>query len=150
MKSSLLVGVALVGGLVSCNQAPEVEEVIAPEPVAEFDYDGELLMQNNCLTCHGNGDSHETILAPPMRGVKMHYLEDGMSEEEFVTAIVDWVKDPKEENTRMPGAVKRFNVMPKQNFNEDEVRAIASYMYNNDMPKPNWFDKHMEEEHGEE
>lgn len=145
MKKHIGSGLLVLGILSACNNSAPVEETEAIQ-VVETELDGELLMKNNCLTCHGNGDSHETILAPPMRGVKMHYLEKDMSEDAFVTAVVNWVTDPKEKNTKMPGAVNRFKVMPKQNFDPEEVKAIARYMYNNDMPRPDWFDKHVEEE----
>lgn len=111
--------------------------------------DGETLMKTNCLTCHGNGSSHDDILAPPMMGVKNHYFEEGMTETDFVSSIVEWTKNPTKENSKMPGAVKRFNVMPKQDFDVKEVEAIAKYMYNNEMEKPQWFDQHMKENHSE-
>jgi len=111
--------------------------------------DGETLMKTNCLTCHGNGTSHSDILAPPMMGVKNHYIEDGMSESDFVASIVSWTKNPTKEDSKMPGAIERFNVMPKQNFDVEEVESIAKYIYNNEMEKPQWFDQHMKEEHSE-
>ena len=111
--------------------------------------DGKVLMETNCLVCHGNGTSHDDILAPPMKGVKNHYLSEGMTEKEFVTEIQNWVANPTKENSQMPGAVNRFGVMPKQEFSPDEVAAIATYMFNNEMPKPVWFDQHMKDQHGE-
>lgn len=110
---------------------------------------GEALMKTNCLTCHGNGSSHDDILAPPMMGIKNHYLEEGMSEVDFVKSIVDWTLNPNEEDSKMSGAVERFKVMPKQDFDIKEVEAIAKFMYNNEMEKPQWFDQHMKEEHSE-
>ncbi len=139
MKKHIGLGLFALGVLSACNNSTPVEEPEATQ-IVETELDGELLMKNNCLTCHGNGDSHETILAPPMRGVKMHYLEDDMTEAEFVSSVVNWVKNPNEENSKMPGAIKRFKVMPKQNFNEEEVKAIAAYMYRNNLPKPEWLD----------
>lgn len=116
---------------------------------AEINLDGKTLMENNCLICHGNGSSHDDIIAPPMMGVKNHYYEEGMSEDVFVKSIVDWTLNPTESNSKMPGAIKRFNVMPKQDFNTDEVTAIAKYMFNNEMEKPQWFDQHMKEKHSD-
>ncbi len=155
MKKLRLIGLVSTGlFLVACSNsnAPEtMDEVeVVQEELAAKDLDGKTLMETKCTICHGNGSSHDDILAPPMRGVKNHYLEDGMTEDEFVSDIVNWVNNPTEENSKMPGAVKRFKVMPKQEFDQAEVEAIAKYIYNNDMPKPNWFDKHMQEEHGEE
>jgi hypothetical protein len=70
-----------------------------------------------------------------------------MSEAEFVEAISNWVNEPNENNSKMLGAIKRFKVMPKLDYNPDEIKAIATYIFNNDMPKPVWFDNHMKEDH---
>jgi cytochrome c2 len=115
----------------------------------EHPLDGKTLLQDKCLVCHGNGTSHDDIIAPPMKGVKNHYLTEGMTEREFVEDIKNWINNPTEENSKMPGAINKFGVMPKQEFNPDEVEAIATYVFNNEMTKPTWFDQHMNEKHGE-
>lgn len=131
---------------VSCgDQDNDTTEKIVEDNVVKLD--GKALMETNCLICHGNGTSHDDILAPPMKGVKRHYLEDLMTEQEFVDAIANWVAEPKEENSNMLGAIERFKIMPKLGYKREEVEAIASYVFNNDMPKPVWFDKHVEEQH---
>ena len=133
---------------ISCSEQENKEvEVGVNDKIVQLN--GKELMKTNCLTCHGNGTSHDDILAPPMKGVKNHYIEEGMTEQEFVDAIANWVTEPKEENSKMLGAIERFKLMPKLSYNSDEVKAIAMYIYNNDMPKPIWFDKHVSEEHSE-
>ena len=42
----------------------------------------------------------------------------------------------------MFGAVNRFGVMPKVSFPSDSIKLIAEYLYENDIEKPLWFDKH--------
>jgi len=131
---------------VSCsNQDNEITEKVIDNNVVQLD--GEALMETNCLICHGNGTSHDDILAPPMKGVKNHYMEDGMTEQAFIDAITNWLAEPKEENSRMLGAIERFKIMPKLGYKTEEVKAIAAYIFNNNMPKPVWFDKHVAEEH---
>ena len=73
------------------------------------------------------------MLAPPMHRVKDHYWDDETSEKEFVSAIVDWCENPTEETSLMPGARRKFGLMPKQKFDPKEVRAIATYMFHNDL-----------------
>lgn len=148
MKLTKIASVFSIGLLLaSCSNSTTSE---TKQDLQTNELDGEMLMEKNCLTCHGNGTSHDNILAPPMKGVKNHYLTDDMTENEFIDLIVNWVSNPTEENAKMPGAVNRFGVMPKQDFNQDEVKAIATYIFNNDMPKPQWFDQHMKDQHGEQ
>ena len=96
------------------------------------------LVKNNCLICHGAGDSHESMIAPPMHAVKNHYWKEGMSKESFVEDIVKWVKNPHEDNVHMYGAVQKFNIMPKIVVEEIHLNAIAGYIYDNDIARPNW------------
>jgi hypothetical protein len=45
----------------------------------------------------------------------------------------------------MFGAVRRFGVMVKQPFSEDDIKLIADYMFDNNLEKPEWFDDHEKE-----
>ena len=89
-------------------------------------------MEKNCFVCH-NTQGTDNMLAPPMSRVKDHYWDEETSKEEFVNDIVNWVDNPVEDNVQMPGAVRKFGLMPKQAFNKEEVKAIASYLYDNEM-----------------
>lgn len=90
--------------------------------------EGKLLMEKHCNSCH-NTQNSDVMLAPPMFRVRDHYLTDGVSKKAFTEAIVAWVNNPTEENAKMPGALRKFGLMPKQSFEESEVRAIAEYLY---------------------
>ncbi|MBK8369280.1 MAG: cytochrome c family protein, partial [Bacteroidetes bacterium] len=60
---------------------------------------------------------------------------------EFVNAIWKFVQNPSEELSIMPGAVRNFSLMPKQNFKEEEVKIIASYLFDNDVSSDSWYNK---------
>lgn len=111
--------------LFSCSN-----EVPSAEPVAELD--GQKLMEKNCNSCHNSSDG-EKRQAPPMSHVKDHYITDSMTKKEFTDAIVAWVENPNEEDSQMPGARRKFGLMPKQEFNHDELVAIAQFMYDHDL-----------------
>ena len=104
------------------------------------------LMTNLCYTCHNPETAHDQRIAPPMIAIKMHYLKDADSEKDFVNAIWNFVEKPNENKVKMKGAVKRFGLMPYQPYDEDDIRAIASYMYNYELDKPTWFDNHLKDE----
>jgi hypothetical protein len=97
---------------------------------------GERLLKAYCYACHGPEARGDDRLAPPMFAIKMHYQDEGVDKEEFVQLIVDWAKEPSAEKSRMPGALKRFGVMPYQPFPEDSLKIIAAYIYDNEMVHP--------------
>jgi mono/diheme cytochrome c family protein len=108
--------------------------------------EGLSLMEKNCYSCHSPDASLENRLAPPMVAVKMHYKKPETSKADFVNSLVSFVKNPEEVKTKMPGAVKRFGVMPKVLISDEKLQKIAIYLYENDPPKPEWFDDHHKKE----
>ncbi len=107
---------------------------------------GFQLLETNCFSCHSPNATMDNRIAPPMFGVKTHYVGDGVSREKFVADIVAYINNPTEENSKMPGAVKRFGLMPKMSFSEEQITAIANYLYVTELEKPGWFDAHYEAE----
>ena len=131
----------------SCNQTAKQPE-LADNYSQEKDK-GYLLMKNYCYACHNPyAVSHDSILAPPFRAVKMRYSMAHNTKEEFVNAIVNWAQDPNENKALMYGAVQRFKVMPKLPLPTSDLKAIATYMYENDVEQPEWMEEHMAEMQG--
>jgi hypothetical protein len=47
------------------------------------------------------------------------------------------VQNPNEEASKMPEAVKKYGLMPKMSFTENQIKAIATYLYQfNDFTEP--------------
>lgn len=110
--------------------------------------DGYNLLKTKCYACHNpNAASHDQIIAPPMAAVKMRYQIKFKTKDSFVDAIADWATNPEEDRARMRGAVMRFKVMPKQGFEENDIRKIAAFMYENELEQPEWFASHEKEMH---
>jgi len=107
-----------------------------------------ILLKNNCYACHSvTAKSHDEIIAPPMVAIKRRFMKSYPTKSAFIEAMTNWVLDPTEETALMRGAVKQFNVMPKQPFNEGDIHKIAGYIYENELEKPTWFEEHFNEEH---
>lgn len=104
------------------------------------------LMTNLCYTCHNPETSHEELIAPPMIAIKMNYLRDVNTEKEFADALWSFVEKPSQDKVKMKGAEKRFGLMPYQAYDKDDIKAIASYMYQYELEKPEWFDDHLREQ----
>jgi hypothetical protein len=66
------------------------------------------LMAQQCFSCH-NADmtgGSQSRLGPPMFMVRRHYYKEGFSKVDFIHSIVSFVKNPREEKSRMKGAIK--------------------------------------------
>ena len=105
---------------------------------------GFQLLQSNCFNCHNPEAELDDRVAPPMFAVKSHYAD--LSEEDFKKAMVDFLKAPAVEATRMPGAVKRFGLMPIMGFDDAEIEAVATYLYHTKLEAPDWYAQHFEAE----
>ncbi len=147
MKSNLLIIIALV--FLSCNKQknePTNNEVGSTSKVE--DIEALALFQQKCYACHSvSTKSPDEIIAPPMVAVKRRYMKEYDSKEDFVKAIVAYANDPKPENALMIGAVDKFKAMPKQEFKEDDLTKIASYIYDNEIETPEWFEDHFQQKH---
>jgi len=107
----------------------------------ELDTKALTLLQNNCFVCHNPDLEIDNRVAPPMFKIRNHYFTDSISKEEFVSNIFQFVSNPTEEKSIMPGAVRNFGLMPKQNFKEEDIKTIAAYIYENDVESDAWYAK---------
>ncbi len=103
--------------------------------------DGESLINSKCMVCHAIKDSQKAMMAPPFAHIKKKYSKVYPTEEAFIKAITDFTIKPTKEKALMFGALKQFNVMPNLNYKEDEVKQIATYIYNSNFPEPEWCGK---------
>lgn len=147
MKS--LVSLTLLIGMTSCGGSSKNEylalsstneiEVVYQDPQAK------LLLEKHCNVCHSpTAPQGEGRIAPPMVAVKMHYIEKYPKKDDFVKAMIDFVNRPSEEASLMPGAVRKFGLMPYQQFPNGSITEIASYLYDYTIESPIWFPSHWE------
>lgn len=108
---------------------------------------GSELFDKLCAICHVK--EGKPVNAPPVFGMVNHVRRAYPNREEFVQRIVNWVNEPKEEDALMRGAIRKFGLMPKLGYSENDVRLIAEYLYDGKTEFPEWYIKHYEEEHGE-
>ncbi|MFD2517588.1 hypothetical protein [Salinimicrobium flavum] len=97
---------------------------------------GYELMTQKCFICHlakPDPSKKAQMIAPPMVQVQEHYKPTYPDKEEFINAMVSFIQDPSLETTLMPGAVKKFNLMPKLLYEDNELRLIAETLYEHDF-----------------
>lgn len=145
----LIIGVLM---FVSCGQnKKDIVQLSKTVPDHSFsqESDAYALLNTQCYICHSiSAVSHDALIAPPMVAVKKRYLRIYNTKEEFVNAFAKWALDPNEDDAIMRGAVSQFNVMPKQIFKEEDIRKIATYIFENELERPKWFEEHEKEMHG--
>lgn len=134
--------------ILGCKESKTPELIAVKNQSSSESHPGKKLMETNCYVCHNPTTDHDSRIGPPMIAIKNHYLTEGMTKEEFVSSIQNWIENPTEDNSKMPGAVRRFGLMPKQIFPKETIQQISEYMYENDIEKPEWFDAHHKSEHG--
>jgi len=144
--------------ITSCNKKPQnALDPISPEELskieklsAEGTKTAELLLQQNCYTCHNhNSKSHDDMLAPPLAGIKWNYKKNYPDRNVFISRITDYVVEPRKENALMKGPIRRFGIMPASTLTEDQNRAVAAFIYDNELDAPEWFAEHFKEQHGQ-
>ena len=110
---------------------------------------GEKVYQSACMSCHV-ADGKPTV-APPIFAVKNHVIGKYAERDAFIERVKNWVKAPDANDVLMPGAVKKFGLMPAMPaLAEADLQAVAEYLYDTDMSMPDWYKEHYEAEHGKQ
>ncbi len=132
---------------IQCNNPPSKKEATAAAngenrsiPVqTTYSAKGYALMKQKCFICHfptPDPARRNQMIAPPMVRVQEHYKPAYPGRKAFVEAVMNYVKNPSQDKSLMPGAVSRFKLMPKLMYNDDELRLIAETLYAIDFKSP--------------
>jgi len=100
-----------------------------------------------CMSCH-KLDRSPDMVAPPIFAVKNHYLQVFPEKTDFVKAVSAWLAEPAADRTLMPGALRRFKLMPPQPLPEEQRTGLAAYLFDTDFYEPGWYQEHYQQEHG--
>ncbi len=137
--------------LATCAKKLDTNSLEQP-PVSEIEQlelvKAKQLIESTCVSCHSATASEDSRLAPPLEAVKRRYLRSYPNIEDFTTEMAAFVAQPSEEKALMYGAVNRFDIMPPIPFPEEDLIAIATYMYQFELERPDWFEEHYQEMHG--
>lgn len=131
------------------------QEYISPENNTDAkntaslqEHPGKKIMETECYICHNPKASETSRIAPPMIAIKKRYIGSETSKKEFIKAMVYWIENPSEKNSKMPGAVEKFGVMVEMPYPIEKIEKIAEYMYDNTIEEPEWFKEHYKQGHG--
>jgi len=139
MKHLFFLSLMLLIATISCKDTkkPVEKKVTESETVQSIkDEEGYKLMEQKCFICHfpvPDKSRKNEMIAPPMLRVQEHYKPAYPNKEDFITAIKSWVKEPTEEKIQMPGASRKFEIMPYLPYTDQEITLIAETLYNIDF-----------------
>ncbi len=118
---------------VSADKKTAAEKTVAK---AQVNQEGYTLMKQFCFSCHFekmNSGSKGKMIAPPMMMVQRHYKPNFPDKKDFINAIVKWVNKPNEADVKMPGATRKFGLMPPLPIGDEKLAAIADALYDMDF-----------------
>lgn len=136
MKLRLIIALPLACFLVACEKKAELD--LSSVPVDAIPQ-GVASMATHCQTCHAVGElAMEEMLAPPLWGVRAHYLAKYSEPEAFVAAMTDFILKPSTEKSLMPQAVAHYGLKAPVSLNEDKIREVAWAIYAGQAERPPW------------
>ncbi len=109
---------------------------------------GQKNFESLCLACHNATATKNDRIAPPMVAITEHYISDETSLDEFIQQVTDYVNDPTEEKSKMPGAVRKFGLMPKMGYSSEQLNSVATYLFHNHttLERPVGFKAHRKQQ----
>lgn len=112
------------------------------------EHPGKKILEAECYLCHDPKASEQSMIAPPMIAIKKHYISEETTKDQFQNDLVSWINNPSEEKSKMPGALRKFGIMPLQPFPVDKIKLIADYLYDYEIDQPDWFEAHYRQGNG--
>ena len=136
MNSRLLLAIPLMLSLTACEKRVEVDLSAVPSGAIR---QGVGLMPTYCLTCHGVGDLEmDEVLAPPLWGVRAHYLAEFTDPQAFVDAMTKFLVDPNADKSLMPIELERHGLKASVSLSEEQIRSTAWAIYAGEVERPQW------------
>lgn len=129
--------------IVSCNTDNDGSSQIDENKSVskQDDLRAQELITSKCIVCHSHKVPKDQLLAPPMAAIQNVYKNTTSSQKEFIERFVDFVSAPTKEKATMKKAVDKFGLMADEGTKKEDLVKIASYLYNNEVEKPEWWGK---------
>lgn len=132
--------------LSNCNTSSENTDNLSLKINTDKYNEGLKIVNQNCITCHLPKADMDNRIAPPLIAVKQHYFKKGIKEAEFVENMSTFLMSPNIEHSKMPNAIEKFGLMPNLGMSKEQYEAVALYIFNAELEKPDWFEEHHKKE----
>lgn len=100
--------------------------------------EGKKRLENKCYVCHNPKIAKDQMIAPPMIEIKEYYKSDDFKT--FLTEMKRWLNHPDTSYAKMPQAIEKYGLMPKQKYTEETIDLIANYLFRANIEQPDWWD----------
>lgn len=124
------------GGETVVEEGTSIDVISTEAAKNTKDMEAYALMEAKCFSCHSvkpGPFKKSEVLGPPMRQIYDHYKPTYASKKKFVAAIIEWVNNPLEAKTLMPGAIRKFKLMPKSPYEPAALKLIAEALFDFDF-----------------
>ncbi len=103
---------------------------------------GKRLMESKCYVCHNPKLAESQLIAPPMIAVKDAYMSEDFAT--FLANMKNWLNNPDIAHSKMPDAIDKYGIMPKQHYPEESIELIANFMFRAPIEEPTWWNGNTE------
>ena len=143
MKNLLLI-VGLSVLIISCREDNQNDKIsISKNTQNEMakigqQQEGKKLFKQYCMACHfikPDPSKKNKMLAPPIIRVVQHYKGTYSDKKNFVNAVVNWANKPNNDAVLMPGAARKFGLMPPMPIGNNRLEKIAGYLFDANFEK---------------
>jgi len=110
--------------------------------------EGKQLYEQYCAVCHRADIAPQNRVAPALFMVRRHYIGSYPDELSFINAVADWVETRDPSTSLMPGAVRRYGIMPEIVIEREKVEKIAAFIFGRANETPPGFEQHYRQRHG--
>lgn len=135
IKSILIV---LLFAVLGCGRTGQQEAAAEADLQAGFQ-----VLETSCFSCHSPDDQAAMGIAPSLAAIKAAYGGKATSPEQFRNHLAAFLLSPSPETSRMPEAIAQYGLMPKMSLSEEEVAAVAAYLYFTPLEKRDWYAQHF-------
>lgn len=100
----------------------------ALQPTASAAIDGKAVFETSCSVCHSVMPPPKS--APPITPIASRYRQRFTTKAQGVNAMVSFIKAPsKAKVIADPQAVTRFGLMPAVKLSDEELKAVAGWVW---------------------
>ncbi len=130
----LWIFVFMIAIWVSCDFDAQKSKSIVVTEQHGFD-----ILTNNCIACHSADPNKSTGIAPSLTEIARAYHSQTKGRKEFVERITSFVLNPSKTAPLVPEAKSKYGVMPELNYSEEEINALAGYLFDKNVKDEGWF-----------
>lgn len=106
---------------------------------------GQALLANNCANCHP-AKAAATMMGPLMTDLQAAYQVRYPDIADFIPAMHRFLQQPDPSYALLPEAIEQYGLMPKLEYSESDIAAVATYLYYADLNQENWLASNFPEQ----